>query len=128
MGKAIIDEVKEKLINVLEQFCPDNVFLQGTLNAEQDFPQKFITFFITSSQLNAFYDNVESERDFYITVIFYSNNPAEISTYAENIMNALRADGFVLEDAGNDIISTVPTNTPTHTGWAMDFIYIKRII
>lgn len=122
MSTAIIDEVKEKLITVLETFCPDNVFLQGTLNAEQDYPQKFVTFFITSTQLNAFYDNQENEVDFYISVIFYSNNPTEISTYAENIMRALFAEGFILENAGNDIISDVQT----HTGWAMDLIYSKK--
>lgn len=122
MSTAIIDEVKEKLITVLETFCPDNVYLQGTLNAEEDFPQKFVTYIVTATELNAFYDNEDNETDFYISVIFYSNNPTEISTYAEDIIKALRANGFILENAGNDIISDVQT----HTGWVMDFIYSKR--
>lgn len=122
MSTAIIDEVKEKLIDVLDEICPDNVFLQGTLNSEEDYPQKFVTYIVTATELNAFYDNADNETDFYISVIFYSNNPTEISTYAENIMIALRANGFILENAGNDVISDVPT----HTGWVMDFIYSKR--
>lgn len=118
----MISEVKTNLINTLEEFCPNNVFLQGTLNSEQDYPQKFITFFISETDFDAFYDNAENETNFYISVIFYSSNPAEVSVYPEAIMQALRSKGFILEDAGNDIASGVDT----HTGWAMDFIYSYR--
>ena len=119
---SIISEVKNKLINVLETYCPDNVYLQGTLNSEETYPQKFVTFFINSTQLNAFYDNHENEADFYISVIFYSNNPAEVSEYGEQIMSALAYNGFIIENGGSDIISDVQT----HTGWAFDCIYPKR--
>lgn len=120
---SVISEVKTKLIDILGTFCPDNVFLQGTLNPETEYPQKFVTFFVTTTELNAFYDNEENEKDFFISVIFYSNNPAEVSSYPEQIMQALREEGFILEDAGNDIMS----DKITHTGWAMDFIYSKRL-
>lgn len=119
---SIIRDVKDILITELEKFCPNNVFLQGTLNSEAEYPQKFVTFFVSMTELNAYYDNDPNEANFYISVIFYSDNPAEIPIYAQSIMDRLYQAGFILEDAGNDVLSGIHT----HTGWAMDFIYSKR--
>lgn len=115
----LLQEVKQKLINALDTFSPDNVFLQGTLNPDEQYPDKFITFFITMSDLDAFYDNNTNRTDLYITVIFYSNDPTEVATIPSEILAALKSEGFIPENVGNDIMSDVQT----HTGWAMDFIY-----
>lgn len=115
----LIQEVKDKLITVLDTFSPDNVFLQGTLNPDEQYPNKFITFFITTSELGAYYDDEPNRTDLYISVMFYSNNPTEVATIPNEIIVALKDEGFVPENVGNDIISDVQT----HTGWAMDFIY-----
>ena len=85
----LIQDVKQKLINVLDTFCPDNVFLQGTLNPDEKYPDKFITFFITTSERNAFYDNIPLQTDFYISVMFYSNNPTEVAEVPDAIIEAL---------------------------------------
>lgn len=115
----MIQEVKQKLITVLETFCPDNVYLQGTLNPEEQYPNKFITLFINTSDLDAFYDNNSNRADLYISVMFYSNNPTEVATVPMEIISALKTAGFIAEDVGNDVISDVQT----HTGWAIDFVY-----
>lgn len=115
-------EVKTKLINILETFCPDNVYLQGTLNSEEEYPQKFVTFIITSTLLNPHYDNDIEGIDFYISVMFYSNDPNEVAEIPQDIILALKADGFIIEDGGNDVISDVQT----HTGWSFDCIYSIR--
>lgn len=111
--------MKEKLIQILETFCPDNVYLQGTLNSDEAYPAKFITFFVTDSNFDAFYNNDANRIDWYVSVMFYSSNPAEVLTIPPQIIRALKAVGFIPQNAGLDIISGVQT----HTGWAMEFIY-----
>ena len=115
----LVQEVKQKLIDVLDTFCPDNVFLQGTLNPEKEYPAKFCTFFVETSTLDAYYDDNPYRADLYFAVMFYSNNPTEVATIPQEISAALKAVGFVPENVGNDVMS----DKPTHTGWAMDFIY-----
>ena len=113
--------MKELLISILEQFC-DDVFLQGTLNPDEAYPQKFITFFVTASDFNAFYDDGADRIDWRVYVMFYSNDPQEVLDMPPQIIRALRAEGFIPQSAGNDLISDVIT----HTGWAMDFIYPEK--
>ena len=111
--------MKTELIKILEEFCPDNVYLQGTLNPDAEYPAKFITFFTTDSEFDAFYDNDANRIDWRVSVIFYSSDPAEVENVPPLIIKALKAEGFVPINAGIDVIS----DTPTHTGWAMDFYY-----
>lgn len=114
--------MKEKLIEILETFCPDDVYLQGTLNPEQPYPAKFITFFTTDSEFDQFYDNDANDINWYVSVMFYSSNPAEVLNVPPQIIRALKTEGFIPQNAGIDIISDVET----HTGWAMDFIYQEK--
>ena len=115
----LVQEIKQKLIDVLDTFCPNNVFLQGTLNPDEQYPDKFVTFFINTSDLGAFYDDNPYRADLYFSVIFYSIDPIEVATIPQEILAALKSEGFIPEDVGNDVISDVQT----HTGWAMDLIY-----
>lgn len=114
--------MKEKLIEILETFCPDDVYLQGTLNPDEAYPQKFITFFTTDSAFDVFYNNDANRINWYVSVMFYSSNPAEVQSVPPQIIRALRAEGFIPQNAGLDVISDVDT----HTGWAMDFIYPEK--
>lgn len=111
--------MKELLISLLEQFCPDDVYLQGTLNPDEPYPAKFITFFTIDSEFNAFYDNDANRIDWNVTVIFYSSDPSEVQTIPPQIIRALRNAGFIPANAGVDIASDVDS----HTGWAMEFVY-----
>ena len=110
--------MKELLISILEQFCPDNVYLQGTLNAEQDFPSKFITFFVTDTEDLEHYDNDLLATAWNFAVMFYSNNPVEVNTIPAQISAALKNAGFIPQGKGRDIMS----GKPGFTGWAMDFL------
>lgn len=115
--------MKDLLISILEQFCPDNVYLQGSLNPDEAYPSKFITFFVTTTDDIAFYSNdvVAVEWDFY--VIFYSADPSEVNTIPSQISTALKAAGFIPQGKGNDLLC----DRPTHTGWAMNFKYRENI-
>lgn len=115
--------MKELLVSILEQFCPDNVYLQGTLNPDEEYPQKFITFYCPTTDDNSFYDNAVSSYAWTFSVMFYSTNPAEVNTIPAQISAALKAAGFIPQGKGNDLLS----NRPTHTGWAIDFLYRENI-
>ena len=114
--------MKEKLIEILEQFVGEDVYLQGTIAEDVEYPAKFITFFTSTSEFDEFYDNDANRIDWTVSVIFYSSNPAEVLSIPPQIIRALKAQGFIPQNAGVDVISDVQT----HTGWAMDFIYPEK--
>lgn len=115
--------MKDLLISILEQFCPNNVYLQGTLNSEKPYPQKFITFFTSTTEDISFYNNDVNAVEWDFSVMFYSTKPTEVKTIPAQISAALKAAGFIPQGKGNDLL--VPR--PTHTGWAMDFIYRENL-
>lgn len=110
--------MKELLVSILEQFCED-VFLQGTLNPNEAYPQKLITFFTIDSPFDDFYDDEANKINWYVYVYFYSDNPREVLEIPPQIIRALRENGFIPQGAGKDALSDVKT----HTGWVMEFIY-----
>lgn len=110
--------MKEKLIAILECFCPDNVYLQGTLNDEEDFPQDFITFFVSDTGDLEYFDNALVGEAWHFSVIYYSNDPAKVNSVPFTISAALKNAGFIPEGKGRDIFS----NKAGYTGWAMDFV------
>lgn len=113
--------MKQTLINVLETFCPNNVYLQGTLAADAAYPETFITFWTNYTADNAHFDDATYSVDWNFSVIFYSSNPALVNTKPAEIIAALKAAGFIPQGKGNDI----PSDRPSHTGWAMDFIFTE---
>ena len=116
--------MKAELISILEQYVdsPNDVFLQGTLNAESAYPQKFITFFTTNSDLDAFYSNDPNRIVWYISVIFYSNDPQEVADVPKELIRDLRNAGFQPQGVGFDI----PSDDHDYTGWSMEFIYVEE--
>lgn len=109
--------MKERLIAILECFCPDNVYLQGTLNEDEDFPQDFITFFVSDTGDLEFFDNALVGEAWHFSVIYYSNNPAKVNSVPFTIAAALKNAGFIQDGKGHDIFS----NRAGYTGWAMNF-------
>lgn len=112
--------MKKKLIEILEKICP-NVYLQGTLNEDEAFPESFITFWTDTTDDDTFYDNGAKSEIWNFNVIFYSSDPTLVETKPAEIRAALKAAGFIPQGKGNDI----PSGKPSHTGWAMDFIIKK---
>lgn len=110
--------MKQALISILEQFCPNNVYLQGTLNSEEAYPDTFITFWTNYTDDNSHFDDETYSVDWDFSVIFYSNNATLVNTKPAEILSALKAAGFIPQGKGNDVLS----DHPTHTGWAMEFI------
>lgn len=112
--------MKEKLIETLKQFGYP-VFLQGSLNADDAYPETFITFWTDDVFDNSHYDDDAQSYAWDFTVIFYSSDPALVNSKPNEIRDALKKVGFIPQGKGRDI----PSDEPTHTGWAMDFYYIE---
>lgn len=97
------------------------VYLQGTFAEDDEYPPAFITFFTLSSDDAAHYDNESVGTAWEYQVIFYSDNPLLIASVPNEIRTALKAAGFIPQGRGRDI----PSDEPTHTGWAMEFYYLE---
>lgn len=109
--------MKQKLIDILETFGYP-VFLQGSLNADEEYPETFITFWTDYTADNSHYDDDVNSIDWNFDVILYSSSPTTVNTKPEEIRKALRTAGFIPQGKGQDI----PSDEPTHTGWAMEYI------
>lgn len=113
--------MKKELFSVLETFGYP-VFLQGTLNEDDAYPDSFITYWTDDSEDISHYDDDTTSYAWYFSVTFYSNAPAEeMQIKAEEIRQALKKAGFMPQGKGMDAIS----DEPTHTAWQMDFIKIE---
>lgn len=115
--------MKQKLIDILETFCPNNVYLQGTMNPAEAYPDEFITFWTPATADGAHYDNAARSVVWTFYVIYYCNDPLRVNTKPLEIAAALKAAKFVQQGRGYDILS----DEPTHTGWAMDFTYTEKL-
>ena len=115
--------MKQKLIDILEKHCPNNVYLQGTMNPEEAYPAEFVTFWTPSTDDAAHFDNATVAVNWTFYVIYYSSDPNQVNTKPFAIAADLKAAGFVQLGRGSDILS----DEPTHTGWAMDFLCVERL-
>ena len=116
--------MKDLLISILERFTPGEVYLQGTINPDKKYPDSFITFFVTGSSHEDYYDGEADRVDRHVSVMYYSNDPNNVEYVPPTIIRALKEEGFVPQNAGIDLLC----DQPTHTGCAMDFIYPEYYI
>lgn len=116
--------MKEKLIEILENLgledCP--VYLQGTMNPEEGYPNRFFTFWNSSTTSKSFYNNVEHAVDWEFNVNFYSTEAAEIADVLNRAKQALCKGGFIVRGAGKD----VPSGISTHTGRSLNVLAQER--
>ena len=115
--------MKQKLIDILEKHCPQQVYLQGTMNPDKEYPAEFVTFWTPTTDDAAHYDNAVTAVDWTFYIVYYSSDPTQVNTKPFKIAADLKAAGFVQHGKGSDILS----DEPTHTGWAMDFVYTEKL-
>ena len=99
------------------------VYLQGTINANEAYPESFITFFTVYSQDAANYDDDTRAVQWRFQVAFYSANPNLVKSEPPKIRIALKAAGFIPLGRGRDI----PSDVPSHTGWVQDYYALEMI-
>lgn len=109
----------EILEQVLAEFIGEKFYLQGTMDPDEKYPDNFATYFISSSGFEAFYDDEANRVDQYVSVIYYTNDPAKLQSEPPKIIRRLKKAGFIPTNAGINVIS----DAKTHNGFAMDFVY-----
>lgn len=103
--------MKELLIETLAAFGYP-IFLQGSMNENEAYPESFFTFWNNSADDMHHYDNEPIAFEWDFDVNFYSTDPTLVNSVLVSARNALRAAGFAVNGKGHDVAS----DEPTHTG------------
>ena len=103
--------MKNDLITLLETLKYP-VYLQGSINSLDDYPQSFFTFWNFSTPEAAFYDNDANRAVWGFWIYFYSVDPALVQSVPESARKLLKQNGYILEGKANDIT----VDKPSHTG------------
>lgn len=100
----------EKLISILEQLGFD-VIKQGTLDANEDIPQAYFTFWNWQSTRDNHYDNKHRVVIYYYQIQFFSDDVAIVDETVARAVELLESNGFNLEDEPTDGYSDIPNYT-----------------
>lgn len=96
------------------------VYRQGS--APEEYPADFFTFWNTSEDGLAYYDNQVVRVGYAFDVNFYSNNSANTYDYLRRARKLLQENGWTIIRRGYDMSS----DEPTHTGRGMEVVFQKN--
>lgn len=109
--------IKNDLVVLLETLGYP-VFLQGSLNPDEQYPDSFFTFWNFDTPETAFYDDDANRAVWGFWIYFYSVDPVLVEQISEQARQLLKQNGYILQGKPND----VSVDRPTHTG-AMFTVY-----
>ena len=118
-----MDDVKTSLISILSTFGYP-VRLQGTLTQAESYPASFFTIWNNETLDGNHYDNDAISTVWDFTIYFYSVDPALVNTVLLQAKTLLKQSGWIVGGKGYD----VPSDEPSHTGRAMDALFIEKNI
>ena len=97
------------------------IFLQGSILADEPYPDSFFTFWNSTTESQGFYDNGESAIKWVYTIAFYSTNPITVNTVLLTAKQLLKNKGFIISGNGFDVLS----DEKTHTGRGLTVQYLQ---
>ena len=103
--------MKQELISILATLGYP-IFLQGTLQSTEAYPESCFTFWNFDTPEAAFYDNDAGRAVWGFWIYFYSSNPLLVETEPEKARKLLKQNGYILDGKAQDI----SVDKPTHTG------------
>lgn len=103
--------MKQELIELLETFNYP-VFLQGSLNPDEAYPDSFFTFWNFDNNDAAFYDDNADRAVWGFWIYFYSINPRLVESVPEQARQLLKSNDWIIQGKATDI----NVDRPTHTG------------
>ena len=110
--------MEDLLISTLETLGYP-VKLQGSLLADESYPDHFFTFWNDSADATSHYSNEEYVIVWAYSLNFYSNNPLLTNSVLLEAKKLLKDAGFIVTGAGYD----VPSDESTHTGRGITVTY-----
>lgn len=102
--------MKDLLIGVLETLGYP-IYLQGSLNPNEPYPDSMFTFWNRDSWDDEFYDNKENVTIWQFDVNFYSIDPNLVNSVLVQAKTLLRQNGFIVSGKGHDIASDNDSQT-----------------
>lgn len=102
--------MKAELITLLETFGYP-VFLQGSLDTAENYPESFFTIWNFETPEAAFYDNDANRAVWGFWVYFYSTDPKLVEEKTEAARQLLKNNHWVPDGKQHDISVDVPTHT-----------------
>lgn len=113
----------EELLVQLVETLDYPIIKQGTLGADEEYPESFFTFWNNETLGRGFYDNKENSIIWYFDLNFYSSNPELVNKELLKAKELLKKHGFIIHGKGHDVKS----DEITHTGRGMDVKIIENI-
>lgn len=115
--------MEDTLISLLKTEYKLPVIRQGSLGADDAYPDSFFTFWENSSYDASHYDNAAIGCVHSYDVNFYSNNPETTYTTSRSAIALLKANGFIVSGTGYDVAS----DEDTHTGRGFQALYAEYL-
>ena len=114
--------MEDLLISILMGFGYP-VMLQGSLLADEPYPDDFFTFWNNSSGDNSNYDNTTATILYEYSIFFYSIDPARVYEVLRAAIAALKSAGFIIGGDGYSVAS----DEPTHDGRGVNVRFLRRV-
>lgn len=112
--------MKKELRQLLKTFNFP-VYQQGDLNDDDLYPTAFFTYWNAETDDLSFYNNDNHRTVWMFTVYFYCTNPDLTNSILLEARELLKKNGWIVLGKGYD----VPSDEKTHTGRAIDVLYIE---
>lgn len=112
--------MEDRLIEIVESLGYE-VYRQGSLSENDDYPKTFFTYWNSDSPNTSFYDNNEHGTIWMFDVNVYSIDSELAYKLLLDARSALKQNGFIVTSKGYDLT----TDEPTHTGRGMEVIFIE---
>ena len=112
--------MEDNLIEILSTFGYE-VYRQGSMSDDEEYPETFFTFWNNDSPDHSHYDNSEYGTAWDFDVNVYSTDPALTYSVLADARIALKAAGWIISGKGYDVAS----DEPTHTGRGINALYLE---
>lgn len=113
--------MEDLLISTLEKIGYP-VKLQGSLLADEPYPDSFFTYWNNSADGSSYYSNEEGAVLWNYSINFYSKNPLLVNSILLTAKVLLKEEGFTISGAGYSVMS----DEPTHTGRGIIALYRQK--
>ena len=97
------------------------IYRQGSMSADESYPETFITFWNNSSDTHAYYSNDKYGTAWDFDVNVYSSDPSAVYSTLESAIALLEAEGWIISGEGHDVVS----DEATHTGRGINALYLN---
>lgn len=113
--------IEDKLIELLETFGYP-VRRQGSFASQDEYPERFFTFWNNDSRDGTHYDNKGVTIVWDFDVNFYSVDVVLCYDVLGKALDLLKQNGFIVSDRGHDM----PSGTTSHIGRGAEVLFLEQ--